>query len=486
MIKILVVEDEVNAREGLVFLIRQKISCCTVYEAVDGMDGLKQCETYKPNIIITDIRMPRMGGIDMIQQLRSKNYSTQFIILSGYAEFQYAQAALALGVTGYLLKPLVPSMVFELLEKCFELIRREKPSDVGDRDDVDMFSERDTNLIARFYGNLDIEKYLIGQIYSQQPALLRDDIKKLCDENSNLLILNFQDGCFIGFIVPCKDSDDWLLHRIRSIVDRYRSSACAYSFSNTLDSLFNRLEKVRKAIKWSISTGNSMIFEEKAVQTGELGSQDDNNFKKTFHKLCLSNNYEKCLSILLKYLCQLQGKGLNPEIIIQSAISCLLQFNGEKSFTEQINMCCFEAVNNILSSYCFYEIESNVSSYFQCVLNSQSNLPVFSKPVNAVIDEINRFYNQPISLNSIADKLGVTPQYLSRIFAQETNKNFIDYLTAVRIEKAKFFIKNTDLKIYEIAEQVGYPDSKYFCTLFKKVAGISPHQYKRIANSQEN
>lgn len=486
MIQILVVEDEVNAREGLAFLIRQKMSYCTVYEAVDGLDGLEKSKVYKPDIIITDIRMPRMDGIGMTQELRSQKCNAQIIILSGYAEFQYAQAALALGVAGYLLKPLVPSMVFELLEKCFEVIRIKKLTNIADRDNVDIFSERDIDPIIKFYANHDFEKYLIGQVYSQQLALLRNDIKNLCDENSNLLILNFQEQRFIGFIVPYSDTDDWLLHKISSIVDHCPGTVCAYSFANTLDSLFNHFERVRKAIKSSISTGENMIFEEKVVHTVELENQEDNNFKKMFHKLCLSDDYEKCLSMLLKYLRKLQDKRFSHDTIIQSAVSSLLQFNGEKSFTEQINMCCFEAINNILTAYCFTDIETNVCNYFECVLNSQSNLPIFSKPVNTVVDEINRLYNHPISLNSIADKLNVTPQYLSRIFAQETNKNFIDYLTAVRIEKAKSFIKTTDLKIYEVAERVGYPDSKYFCTLFKKVAGISPHQYKRIANSQEN
>lgn len=153
------------------------MSYCTVHEAVDGVDGLEKSEAYKPDIIITDIRMSRMNGIEMIQQLRSKKCRAQIIILSGYAEFQYAQAALELGVAGYLLKPLVPSMVFELLEKCFEVIRIKKQTDISDRDNVDIFSERDTDSIAKFYANLDHGKYLIGQIYSQQLALLRSNIK---------------------------------------------------------------------------------------------------------------------------------------------------------------------------------------------------------------------------------------------------------------------------------------------------------------------
>lgn len=484
IIKILIVEDEVNSREGLTFLIRSKFPDSTVLEALDGVEGMEKATEHKPDIIITDIRMPRMDGIEMIRQLRIKGCNAQCIILSGYAEFHYAQEALTLKVSGYLLKPLVPATVLDLIEKCFEVIQAQEQPDIFHlgRDDIDLLSQKDTPLILRFYKGMDCQAYLIGQIFSSQMAPIKTNMKRLCDDNSHMLILNFPEKSFIGFIAPQDHSSEFLVQRIHGIVSRYPEAVCSYGFIHSLDSISEELDNVRKAVKWSISTGKNIVQKEEAARAADFQITGINAFKKNFQKLCLSNDYEKCLVLLLKYLHQLQGKGFHPEAIIQVAVSCLLQINGEKASTEQLSMCCVEAINNILSAFSFYEIESNLSHYFQCILSSYHNVPLFSKPVAAVIDEINQSFNRPLSLNSIADRLGITPQYLSRIFAKETGSNFIDYLTTVRIEKAKSIIKNSDYKIYEIAERVGYPDAKYFCTIFKKVVGMSPHQYKRIVS----
>jgi len=482
-----VVEDEANTREGLAFLIRQKMTNCSVYEAIDGMDGLSKNDEYKPDIIITDIKMPKMDGIAMILQLRNQGCTAQFIIISGYAEFQYAQAALSLGVSGYILKPVVPSMVFELLEKCCEAVKKEKQNNQSfKRENWDLQSDEDIRMLSRFYDQQHADKYIISQVYFQRMPSLKNDIILQCVDNENLLILNLHEQHFIGIIAPFGKTGNALIHKLESIIQHYHGAVCVYGFVNTLDTVLERLDKLHETIRWSISTGKNMMCEDEVVLTAESRDFDSNDFKKAFNKLCFLCDYEKCKQMLLKYIVQIQKRGINPEAIIQLTVSCLLQLNEKKSPTAQGNMRCFEAVNNTLSAYSFQDIEYNINKHFQSILSSQNDMTTFSKPVVIVIDEINRSYNQLISLNSIAEKLGVTPQYLSRIFTKETNSNFIDYLTMVRIEKAKSFIKNTDLKIYEIAQRVGYPDSKYFCTIFKKVAGIPPNQFKRIATMQKN
>ena len=126
---IVIAEDEYRTRQGLSKLI-QKLNSefCVVGEAEDGLEGLKMIQSLTPDIVITDIRMPKITGLDMIEQVRKMNIECKFVILSGYADFSYAQQAIHLGVEDYLLKPITISMVKDLLDKLQEHADKEEPS----------------------------------------------------------------------------------------------------------------------------------------------------------------------------------------------------------------------------------------------------------------------------------------------------------------------------------------------------------------------
>jgi two-component system, response regulator YesN len=482
MLKVLIVEDEVNAREGLVALVKQKDSIYTAIEAFDGLDGYDKALNCKPDIVITDIRMPKMDGLTMTKKLREQGFDAQFIILSGYAEFKYAQGAVSLNVVDYLLKPLVPSNVYEILEKAGELAEKKHLASLSlDRESVMLMSESDASRIVRFYSHENACHYFTALIFTDRNEALKGSLKCIFMKYDDLLILNLPDARFIGIIIPCSD-ENAVKQKLFRLVESYPKTVCSYGYPQTPDMLLEWFERLNKTIRWSISSGEKLLQTEEVHIPEKSCEIVDHNFKKGLNKLFYKREYERGLQTLLDYLHNLQGKGHHPEAILQFAVTSLLALNTKQATAESINMHCIQTLNNLMSSCTFYDMETYINDYFHYLKNPQTELSIYSKPVAAIINEINSHYNEPISLNLIADKLGVTPQYLSRLFTKETNSNFIDYLTTVRIEMSKSFIRNTDMKIYEIAEKVGYPDAKYFCTIFKKISGVSPNQFKRIAN----
>lgn len=136
-----------------------------------------------------------------------------------------------------------------------------------------------------------------------------------------------------------------------------------------------------------------------------------------------------------------------------------------------------EAVNQMAAARTMHEIRACIDSYFetcQCRPASASYSPLIQKALHV----IDKSYKEPISLNSVAEQLNITPQYLSRIFMKEMSRSFVDYLTSYRIERAKSLLQDTNMKINMVCLQAGYPDAKYFCTLFKKITGVTPNQYR--------
>ena len=129
-------------------------------------------------------------------------------------------------------------------------------------------------------------------------------------------------------------------------------------------------------------------------------------------------------------------------------------------------------------------IEACLSDYFSSERFLQHAEQHYSKLVQRTITYVKDHFSEPISLSSVADYLAITPQYLSKLFVQETNENFIDYLNNYRLEQAQIMLSETNFQINEIARKTGYSDAKYFCTIFKKKMGITPNQYRKNTSVQ--
>ena len=124
-----------------------------------------------------------------------------------------------------------------------------------------------------------------------------------------------------------------------------------------------------------------------------------------------------------------------------------------------------------------HEIRTCIDSYYETCKGRPASAG-YSPLIQKALHVIDKSYKEPISLNSVAEQLNITPQYLSRLFMKEMSRSFVDYLTSYRMERAKNLLQDTNMKINMICVQVGYQDAKYFCTLFKKITGVTPNQYR--------
>jgi two-component system response regulator YesN len=489
--KILIADDEKIARITLMSMLSELKMAMTIYEASDGEMFLEKVQEHAPQIAFVDIKMPKLDGLKAIKKASLLSPGTKWIILTAYSEFDFAKQALELKAFQYLLKPVNPRKLAETMEAALVDYRRE--------------------LINN---NIQFERNIIS-IYNNLNA-----------ENS-LSYLHFAGGtAFQGGIIYGDGSDpnafqlkkNELFHKTRILLEEYLDNQvrialfntpnekmltlCAYSAKSgpgSRDKVAEYFNGVESLIKSLITPSLSIILLKGAVFTSkddircqiaqieELGPLRVMFGKKTDYRLLglkkdgrLTEYLTVCQNLIK--LCEYfqQKKYLHYQDTVKYLVKELrlesLLVN--KEFMQ--NITAFLAFKGDIH----LEADLNVQKWLETLLNYEGRLIVPEKKNSCYIDEIITYveenYMNDIGINTIALALNLSPNYLSSIFHKKTQKRFTDYLTEVRIAKAKELLRETDLHVKDIAQKVGYYSTRHFTKLFFKYVNCYPSEYKEL------
>lgn len=473
MYKILIVEDEQDSRNGLAELIRLHDASIQIATCEDGMEGFRTALKLSPDIIISDIRMPHCDGIEMARKLRQKQFKGKIFLLTGYADFSYAQRAIRYGVSEYILKPIVPGEFLSLLEQSLLDITREKLIH-GQKDSsiVYLFSESDNAALKSRLLTLQYTECFFAILYLGGDPHLPSKMKDVFLQEKDLLLAYLPDKQFRGLCIGLRGNSvsHSIITKLSVLLKEHETVTCVYTILNlqAAESVKAIFEKLQNAVIWSITCPSRFIHYTSAMEEKSEPYKEDKYLKSELQKLQYRHSYKDYGKLLLQYLEKMRKRQLHPLLIRMTAVSSLIKIGSEHQY--------FLAVEQLSRAVTFREISSTIQAYFSDT--PDNSVLGYSKLIQQTILELNEHYAEPISLNSVAEKLKITPPYLSKIFMKETSTSFINYLTALRVEKAKLLLRNTNKKINVICQQVGYPDPKYFCTLFKREVGVTPNQYR--------
>lgn len=472
MYKLLIVEDEANSREGLKHIL-SGIASLQVITAENGKEGYQTALQQKPDIIISDIRMPEWNGLTMIEKLHAKAFRGKIFLLTGYAEFEYAQKALHYNVSEYILKPVVPAQLISLIEKTLQTLQRNRrKEEIRNPQLCHLVTEEDVHFFENRLIPYHYTEYFAAVIYMESERHLPSEIKDALLKEKHLYILTLPDKHYRGVLVGFQNHavKHSLIASISSMIERFPYLACVYDIrqAEAIGSWNQLFEMLQDCIPWTITFHSRFLSWHPSMDAAPEPYVEDSFLKKELQKLHCANAHDEYGALLLNVLHKMQRAQKHPAYIQMTALSSLVRLDSKQDY--------LAAVNQMAAAKTMHEITRNIQSYFSNSGNDAN--PNYSKLVKNCIAEIEKNYKTPITLNSTAEKFGITPQYLSRLFPKETSQSFIDYLTAYRMEKAKDLLRNTNMKINVICTEVGYPDAKYFCTLFKKVVGVTPNQYR--------
>lgn len=480
MNSILIVEDENTSREGIYQLLTQHLKNCTIYSAIHGDDGYEKAMQIHPDIIIADIQMPQCNGLTMLERLRNNDFTGHVILLSGFAEFKYAQKAIELGVDTYLLKPVNP---MELLSKVNQLLAdlhqksQEALLQSGQTSKLYLLSEDDHMLLSSFLSTRNYTDYFIAVVYLGQEEHLPSAIKTAVSALPDTYYIALQDSHYKGILFGFRSHNiqHAKISRLEAHLKEYSYCTCIYTIKKPeqISSWLKEYQLLQSCIPWSITYRSSFFaFDPKMLNPDSKRPQDLDYYINRLQKLFFNEEYKNCHTYMLDYLHKMQTDGYSPKSILHTAALGIVK-------TASHDTSGHNAVNSIHKAVTMADIESCLTDYFSNERFSSQIDDHYSKLVRKAISYVKDHYSEPISLSSVAEYLSITPQYLSKLFVQETSENFIDYLSNYRLEQAQIMLSETNLQINEIGKKAGYTDAKYFCTLFKKKVGITPNQYRK-------
>lgn len=430
MIKMLVADDERMIREGIVGIVDwSEHGIAVVGAAVDGVQALEMYRAAQPDIVVTDIRMPKLEGLELLRGIREDGRDVQVIILSGYEDFKYAQEAIRLGASEYLLKPVMPdSLVAAVLGVKEELKRRRRQREETDRLRAQAEESRPALKMA----------LLRDLATGHWPRGGESSESSMSSESSDYLLLPFStaDECWVAAIV----------------LEGMELEAAASERQRQLN-----YYQVCRTLNAAAATFDGEAFH---LQEGQYG-------------LVLRNADAPSLARLSAEL----RERLEAEYGVSSAIGIRSIGRGLEGLREAYATAKRDA--SVQGGGAGGAAAGGGSgSWTGSALAGGESESGVERWLEATLAYLREHYDEPLSLKKLADVAYLSPNYVCSLFKDAMGQNISDYLAELRVEKAKELLGEHGIKAYEVAQRVGYSDSRYFNRLFKRYTGYNLSEYR--------
>lgn len=534
MYKVMIVEDEMLVRIGLKSSVDwSRYGMEVVADLPDGQAAWEFYTQTKPDVVITDIRMPRMDGMQLIERIRAADGETRIIVLSCLEEFDLARKAMALGVTGYILKlTMTESEIGDVLNAArrsldekgtrsgasagranpaeSELVKEKVLKDflfynIFSAEEFERFAARQgmrlrpVRLVAckmeldRF-GQLkekfkDEHGHLIRMtllnVLGEIAALRRRGEAFCIDDRHYLLLLSYEDIASEQAIL--QDIYAMLKH-VQEAISTYFSASASFGVSG-IRSGFRHLPQLYAdaggALQHKFLTGCGLVhrFGQTADPAGARARIEKLRESSPLRALLSpikQKEYAACLDALEESLSA--GRKATEIRLFQ-----FLQWVGTSLYDDVQNekTLLMNVTERLEASDTLLEMLDLVSVYFDDIVEETRNRLHMSSEITKALQYIKSHYKENISLQAVADHVNLSFSYLSYLFKKELQITFIDYLNRYRIERAKELMTGTQMKSYDIAVEVGFsPEYTYFSKVFKKVTGLNPNEYRRQRSAE--
>lgn len=500
MYKVIIVDDEPMIREGLRTLVPWEEYGFNVIDiAKNGRDGLEKHQQYEPDLMVVDIRMPEIDGITLIETIRQKDKSVHFLILSGYADFEYAKRALGCQCDGYLLKPLDEDELVVYLKEVQRKLQNEKKLTIL------MESEglkRREDFIESYlldnknYSDIDLEElcksYDLDAASYQIVLLAIDDYEEL-DTEINGIIKNgsngfmFETNSYRGILFKGDFSKSKEQSQLLEKIKEYKIYAAAGKIVDCPENIHTSYKTAQRLLE------NKFLYQEGVLLTcKDLRSDNaheglstsnisiDSYVERLYYSIEIVS-YEACEKIVNELAEYMINEGFLEQKIKKYFIKIYTNTLNKILLANENMQSIISPMNSIAGE--LYEIKT-LPSLVEYVLNEL--LKVINSFDNGqtdvslkkMIDLIHKEYDQNLRLDTLATVFNYNSAYLGKLFKNHTGEYFNTYLDKVRIEKGKqLLIKG--YKVYEVAERIGYANVDYFHRKFKKYVGVSPSSFRK-------
>jgi two-component system response regulator YesN len=504
--KLLIVEDQTFFRKGLRKMIEEHaIGWTVVGEAEHGREALELIEREPPDLVLTDIRMPGMDGIELAEHLYLSRLDIDLIILTGYEDFKYAQAALRYGAIDFLLKPCNEETLIGVLQKAHEHYRAKRQQQqrllAGERAEEESVLRahmlrlpHDAEAAAPVVANCLRRELLFIAVDSYYPGDKRYEAKDLglLQFALNNILAELIEGYGVRWQSVPLEFDRFALFADGDVPEEFKSSA-ERSVRHYLGIGIRVVPFGRLAKPDDLTDAYEQFGRSLAPSAGEaraagvaLGGPDRQSQVKELQVQLAADIAVGQIDKLKRMLDDAIGR--LPELALEDAkmealtLALAMNATAKQSFDSRADDPAFgdrlerlqqAGAPEMVAEWARQAAKTFLTEYDDWKSGKNRNI------VTRTLDYLDKHYMEACSLTDIAERFHISPAYFSKLFKKETGDNFSAYLTKIRIQKAAMLLLNTDMKVFEIASAVGYDDPNYFTNVFRMLHHVSPSDYRK-------
>ncbi|MDO4338705.1 MAG: response regulator [Eubacteriales bacterium] len=492
MYRVLIIDDEKFIRKS----IRNRMDweafgITEIAEAGNGEEALALMDSFQPQIVLVDIRMPKMDGLGFIKEAKKKHPAVDYVIMSAYSDFSYARTAISLGVEAYLLKPINKKELEELLQKLLHKIHEKELSSMNRSVKTDEVEQ---------LGILKYDYVTALAFYSAQEdtgeklaVILQDQIREYQDCCAYFLRNCSRSTCYVFLINAKEDS-----RKITGMCAEYILDAMGNLELKAAVSEAFIHGQFREAIAQSIAFLKRKMFSpERNLITYSLCESKEYMNQKNRIREELGQIYsqirkeeftlaKEALLDVINHLVQKTTQVALIEDGINEILVLLSHLPGNEGGNVDLDILFhdFKSRDYLLVYQTEEELKMSLKNLVHGLFEAVQKRD--SADVTLRIKEyIEKNYGDPLNAAEIAGKYGLSVSYLSTFFKEKTGMNLTAYIEGVRMEKAKDLLKNREWTVTDVAIHTGYSNSNYFSKVFKKYVGVTPREFREIERRRE-
>ncbi len=513
--KVLLADDERIIVEGISSVIDwEALDTELVATARNGIDAYEKIVQYRPDIVISDIRMPGMDGLSLVAKVHEEYPSIKFILLSGFSEFEYARTAMQFGVKSYLLKPCNEDRITEALTGIIAELKDKKESETFIQKLRENYKKAQpyikSQLLTEFlstkiHSNRDLSYYqqlFDSNIDELQVRLilfrLEGDfsyehifaVKNIGAEIFDSPLLNTNIGELAVFLLEDEQGTDSLQEQIDQIRERLHEyykidTTVAISEGNHIQNARRLYLEALECLEHRFYLGEGSIITKKDILHGNPESHNDIIVDEQQISIKVKSGHveDVCEEIdaFFQKMAEFRlGIPMTKSYCVQLYLAIVQTGDTDRMQDYLMGTSALLAMDTVqqMKDYIEARAKELTLEYYSRYKSKQSS--VINKVISIVEDNIG---NPDLSLKMIANEiLYMNPDYLGKLFKQETGQRFSSFLTKLRIEKAVEYIQEMDdVKVVTLAEMIGFGDNpQYFSQVFKKQTGYTPSEYRKV------
>lgn len=525
MFRALIVDDEPIAIDSIEYIIKQNLKEIEIAgRARSGREAVEKAYHVRPDIVLIDIKMPGINGLEAIRQIRGSNPDVHVIIISAYDYFDYATEALALGVDDYLLKPVKEIKLIEVMRKAIDTInqRRNQISqelalkekfemvapilENGFINSICMFEDNSEEIrnFSRLFSMEDKGGYIIAfELSDRDFGGSRNKIS--ASVKSQHLYEDYRDilksacQCIIGPVMlnrlivyvledPSEDG-----YEIKATAERHAKNFSEkvsetfgevaigigrfYSDVKDAQKSYREAMKALRAISGSMEE-NAILHIDDLIEDYNEDPDYDEQCEKELYPSAVKGDFTGALTAFENIFAKLCAISLPDfDAVKNKSLGLIVGFGKRWNMESKVY---YLALNRIIMAQNTEELRAVCRKFIEDFVGVISSGR--QKRISSIIRKADEFlyehYAEEITLDDIARVVNLSPFYFSRLYKEESGVNFIDRLMTIRIDKAKEYFLQSDLSVKEVSMLVGYSDPNYFSKLFKKLTGFTATEYK--------